>query len=103
MYNMPKCNAHHQPKKFEYRCDLAPFKVGLVDGAVWAWIKLLLLEPEILRRSIEEYQQAQLERAQPQLSMLENTEARLAELETQKTRLIRLTIVARVTSTCMVS
>jgi site-specific DNA recombinase len=83
-----KCNAHHEPKKYGYKCDNAQFKADVVEAAVWGWIKSLLMEPDTLRRAIDEYQQQQQQRIQPQLSMLESSQARLAALEEQKTRLI---------------
>ena len=51
-------------------------------------MKSLLLEPDALRGAIEEYQQSQRERLQPQLSMLGSSQAKLEELERQKTRVI---------------
>ena len=42
----------------------------------------------MLRRSIEEYQEQQYQRVQPQLAMLASSQTRLSELEGQKERLI---------------
>jgi hypothetical protein len=47
-----------------------------------------LLKPDVLRQAIQDYQNQQLDRIQPQLAMLESSQARLGELEGQKERLI---------------
>lgn len=87
-YSVYKCNAHHNPKWYGRNCDSVPYKVGIVDAAVWKWIKSLLWEPEVLRRTIEECQDQQRTSAQPHLSMLQSSQTRLGELESQKVRLI---------------
>ena len=87
-YQYLMCNARHMPKKYGFRCDNPPYKVEQVDAAVWGWIKSLLLEPDVLRKSLEDYQQQQRDRIQPQLAMMESSQARIGGLEAQKTRLI---------------
>jgi prefoldin subunit 5 len=64
------------------------YRAELVEAAVWAWIKSLLLEPDALQRGLENYKQQQLDRVQPQLAMLESTQARLSDVEGRKERLI---------------
>jgi DNA invertase Pin-like site-specific DNA recombinase len=59
-----------------------------VEALVWGWIKSLLLEPDTLRRALDDYQQQQQDRVRPQLAMLESTQARLGECEGRKERLI---------------
>jgi hypothetical protein len=63
------------------------FKAEQVDRAVWAWVKSLLLEPDALRKTIEDQQQ-QGERVGPKLVMLENVAMQVAERKQQKARLI---------------
>jgi site-specific DNA recombinase len=87
-YQYHGCNAHRSPKRYGFHCDNAQVKASVLQAAVWGWIKSLLLEPEQLHEAIENYQQQQRERIQPQLSMLESTQTRLAELEGRKARLI---------------
>jgi len=87
-YRYYKCAAAHSPNKYGYKCDLPMFRADHVEAAVWRWIKSLLLEPDALRRALENYQQQQRERVQPQLAMLESTQARLGEAEGRKERLI---------------
>jgi site-specific DNA recombinase len=82
------CCAKKNPKLYGVACDNIQYRVDRVEAAVWCWIKSLLLNPETLLRSIEEYQEQQRERIQPQLAMLESSQARLGELEGQKERLI---------------
>lgn len=83
-----RCAAKVLRKRYGIECSSPMYRAELVEAAVWVWIKSLLLEPDALRRGLENYQQQQLDRVQPQLAMLESTQARLGEVEGRKERLI---------------
>jgi site-specific DNA recombinase len=87
-YAYYKCNIRHSPKRYSTGCNAVLYRTDIVEAAVWGWLKSLLLEPEVLRKAIEDYQRQQQERIQPQISMLESTQARLGLVEGQKMRLL---------------
>lgn len=83
------CGAAHNPKQYGAgRCKTPRLRAERLEPVVWAWVKGLLLEPETLRRQLNEYQERQRERVRPQLAMLESSQARLGEIEGRKERLI---------------
>ena len=88
LYRYMCCTAHRRPAYFESRCTNDRVRADILEVTVWGWVKSVLMEPVRLRASIEEYQQEQLARVRPQVSMLESAVARLADAEERKSRLI---------------
>lgn len=83
-----KCNAHHIPKRYEFRCDNAQFKMEPTDRVVWEWVKSLLLDPAVLRAAYTVYTKKQQEAHKPLLSMIATSEAKLEQARERKQRLI---------------
>jgi DNA invertase Pin-like site-specific DNA recombinase len=83
-----RCAAKVLRKRYGIKCPSPMYRADQVEAAVWSWIKSLLLEPDMLRQALENYQQQQRDRVQPQLAMLDSTQARLGEVEGRKERLI---------------
>jgi site-specific DNA recombinase len=88
-YGYYKCNAHHLPKKYGFKCDNAQFKVPIVDRAVWEYVKAIYSSPDTLQTALGNYQATQAEAQAPRLQMIEATAARLEETEREKTRLVQ--------------
>lgn len=84
-----KCNAHHLPKRYGFKCENAQYKKENVDGVVWQWVKSIMLHPDKMRRALSDFTRGQMEEAQPLVSMIETNNARLAELGDEKARLIK--------------
>jgi len=71
-------------------CDNRYFGVGQVDAAVWGWIKELLLNPEALRRNLEEQQAEQEEASKPLHDRLTVTDDLLADNRRKLEKLLDL-------------
>jgi site-specific DNA recombinase len=84
-----KCNAHHLPKRYGFKCDNLQFKVDEIDAVVWGWIRSIMLSPEKLAESLALYQGKQQDKYQPLLSMIAANEAKLETLQGEKDRLIK--------------
>ncbi len=88
-YGYYKCNAHHLPKKYGFKCDNAQYKVAQVDRAVWEYVKAVYTSPDLLREMLDSYQARQTTEQEPLLQMIESTAARLESTEQEKARLIK--------------
>jgi site-specific DNA recombinase len=88
-YGYYKCNAHHLPKKYGFKCDNAQYKVKAVDLAVWEYVKAVYTSPDMLNEALANYQAQQADAQRPQLDMIEATAARLADAEHEKARLVK--------------
>jgi len=64
-------------------CNLPQFRVEEVDGAVWEWVKALLLDPENLARGLRERQAERAKRFEPLREALADIERRIAEQKRQ--------------------
>lgn len=84
-----KCNAHHTPGRYGYRCVNIQFNVEDVDTAVWGWVKELLLLPERLNENLAAYQEQQRAAHQPLVSMIAANEQKLTAAKAEKERLIK--------------
>jgi site-specific DNA recombinase len=83
------CNAHSAPKKHGYYCDTQRVKVEVVNNAVWGWIRSIMLSPEHLQESLDDYRRQQLAEQNPLTSMIEANEAKLTAVKGEKERLIK--------------
>ncbi len=88
-YGYYKCNAHHLPKKYGFKCDNAQFKVGIVDGVAWEYVKAVYMSPDTLDVALANYQAQQADAQRPQLQMIQATAARLEAAEQEKARLVK--------------
>ena len=88
-YGYYKCNAHHLPKKYGFKCDNAQFKVTLVDRVIWEYVKAVYMSPDILDEALSTFQAQQADAKRPQLQMIEATTARLEAAEQEKGRLVK--------------
>ena len=88
-YGYYKCNAHHLPKKYGFKCDNAQFKVTLVDRVIWDYVKAVYMSPDILDEALSTFQAQQADAKRPQLQMIEATTARLEAAEQEKGRLVK--------------
>lgn len=88
-YSYYKCNAHHSPKTYGFKCDNTHFRGAVVDRAVWEWVKAISTSPETLQEALDNYQARQAEEQKPLMQMIESTAARLEETEKEKARLLK--------------
>ena len=85
------CNLKHGKGRYTTAepCKSPHFTMAAVDGAVWAWVKSIILDPDELQSELEKFQGQQKEAVQPFLGMIEANEAKIAELGKEKDRLIK--------------
>ena len=88
-YGYYKCNAHHLPKKYGFKCDNAQFKVKVVDRVIWEYVMAVYMSPDILDEALSTFQAQQADAKRPQLQMIETTTARLEAAEQEKARLVK--------------
>ncbi len=69
-------------------CDLPGFNAKQVDGAVWAWVKSLLADPEKMLVGWQESQQEAQEQSKPLQQELDRVNALIAENEAKKDKLL---------------
>jgi site-specific DNA recombinase len=82
------CNAHSWPKRHGYYCDTQRVKVEIANNAVWE-ICSIMLSPEHLQESLDDYQRQQLAEQHPLIKMIEANEAKLTAVKGEKERLIK--------------
>lgn len=83
-----KCNAHHLPKRYGFKCDNLQFKKDELETAVWGWVRELLISPEKLAESLATYQEQQQAAHQPLVGMIDANEQKLESVKAEKERLI---------------
>ena len=89
MYQYYKCGVLHTPRRYKTKCTKSKSQnMKKVDDAVWNWLKGILLNPDTLQQSIDEYQETKGKEQDPTLRMIEASQSKLVDLEGQLKRLI---------------
>jgi len=84
-----KCNAHHLPKRYGFKCENSvQFRAEWVDAAVWHWLREILIDPDRLNGALDDYKKKMETVNSPVINMIEANEKRLAELRAELERLI---------------
>lgn len=88
-YQYYVCNARQNPGRYGIECDNANYNLSKVDAAIWYWIKSVLLSPDRLEQSIQNFQDTQRASVNPLISMIEANEAEQEKLLEEKQRLVK--------------
>ena len=88
-YQYYVCNARQNPHKYRIKCDNANYNVSKVNQSIWYWIKSVILSPERLEKSLQDFQDTQLKSVNPLIGMIEANEVELEKLKDEKERLVK--------------
>ena len=84
------CCAKATPERYTHTCNSRYYRGDYLDEAVWAWLKQLLTEPQLLRMGLQAQQEQTAEQNAPLQEQLASVEALLEQKQARQERLLDL-------------